>query len=96
MSSDSDEDVVLYYYYRRRRRQRRFWVHPYIEKNINCRLFVAAKELEHSDSKFRALYRMSKESYLELINIVSPGIRQRDSNMRECVSPEERILITLR
>ena len=54
LSTDSsdEEDVILYYYYRRRKKQRRCWVHPYIEKNMNCRLFVAAKELQQTDSKF--------------------------------------------
>jgi len=72
------------------------WCHPYIEKNIHYRLFVVAKELEQSDSKFIAFYRMMKESYQLLIDIVSPSIRQRDTVMRECVSAEEMILITLR
>lgn len=57
MSSDSsDEDnVLLYLYYKNKRKcKRRFWVHPYIEKNINCRAFVAARELhENDDEKFR-------------------------------------------
>nr|XP_023011716.1 uncharacterized protein LOC111502002 isoform X2 [Leptinotarsa decemlineata] len=39
---------------------------------------------------------MSKESYLELTRIISPLIEKIDTNMRECVSAEERILITLR
>jgi len=96
--SSSDDDLVVAYYYNyyRHRKIKRMWCHPYIEKNIHCRLFVAAKELEKSDSKFIAFYRMSKESYQLLINIVSPFIRQRDTVMRECVSAEERILITLR
>lgn len=96
--SSSDDDVVVTYYYNyyRQRKIKRIWCHPYIEKNIHCRLFVAAKELEQSDSKFIAFYRMTKESYQLLIDIVSPSIHQRDTVMRECVSAEERILITLR
>lgn len=97
-SSSDDDVIVAYYYYNyyRKRKIRRMWCHPYIERNVHCRLFVAAKELEKSDSKFVAFYRMTKESYLHLIDIVSPSIRQRDTQMRECVSAEERILITLR
>nr|CAD7416021.1 unnamed protein product [Timema poppensis] len=39
---------------------------------------------------------MSKDSYLELVKMVAPTIQKMDTNMRECVTAEERILITLR
>ncbi|XP_025193653.1 uncharacterized protein LOC112593474 [Melanaphis sacchari] len=96
-SDSSDEEVITaYYYYRRNKKNRRFWVHPYIEKNFHHRLFIAARELNLSDTKFLCFYRMSKESYLYLVNLISPAINKRDTNMRECVNAEERILITLR
>lgn len=66
------------------------------KKNIRCRLFVAAKELQQTDSKFIAFYRMSKQCYMDLVQLIAPAIRQQNTNMRECVSAEERILITLR
>ena len=96
--SSSDEAVILLYFhrYRRERIWRRFWVHPYLERNFHRRLFVAAKELEVSDAKFLAFHRMSKESYLELVQIISPVIQKQNTIMRECVDAEEQILITLR
>lgn len=99
MSSSSDEDIILYYYNRKRRNRRkkmRYWVHPYIEKNIHCRAFVAAKELQQTDAKFLAFYRMSKESYIHLVQLLVPAIHKKNTTMRECVGAEERILITLR
>ena len=54
------------------------WVHPYIERNINCRLFVAAKELNQTDAKFKAFYRMSKDSFLELVRLIAPEIQRRN------------------
>lgn len=94
--SSDEEDVVAYYYFRRRKQEKRCWVRPYLEKNIRCRLFVAAKELQQTDSKFIAFYRMSKQCYMDLVQLIAPAIRQQNTNMRECVSAEERILITLR
>ncbi|CAH2007715.1 unnamed protein product [Acanthoscelides obtectus] len=96
--TSDDETIILYYFYRkqRNRRNRRYWVHPYIKRNIKCRLFVAAKELQQTDAKFLSLYRMSKESYTHLVELLVPHIHQRDTHMRECVSAEERILITIR
>ncbi|CAI6359011.1 unnamed protein product [Macrosiphum euphorbiae] len=97
-SSSDEEDIVMYYWYKRMqtKKKRKYWVHPYIEKNINCRTFVAARELQETDATFLAFYRMSRESYTELVTIISPAIHQQNTHLRECVSPEERILITLR
>lgn len=59
-------------------------------------MFVAARELQENDEKFQSFYRMSKETYMLLVNIVRPTISKVNTNMRECVSAEERIMITLR
>lgn len=98
MSSDSDEeDIVDYYQYRRTREvQRKHWVHPYLRNNVNTRLFVAANELNQSDRKFMAFYRMSKESFLELTRMIGPSLKKSNTNMRECVPAQERLLINLR
>jgi hypothetical protein len=76
-------------------KKKRCWVYSYLEKNIRCRLFVAAKELQQTDTKFIAFYRMSKQCYKDLVQLIAPAIQQQNTNMRECVSAEERILITL-
>ncbi|CAH1986896.1 unnamed protein product [Acanthoscelides obtectus] len=97
MSNSEEEDVLIYYRYKRQRRLRRkLWCHPYIERNINCRFFMAANQLAETDVKFVQCYRMSKASYLELVKLLSPFLSKMNTNMRECVSAEERILITLR
>lgn len=97
MSSSSDDDILAcYVYLRLRKKRKRYWRHPYIENNINCRLFVAAKELSHDDTKFLSMYRMSKETYQQLLNHIAPAITKQNTRFRECVSAEERLLITLR
>ncbi|KAL4136075.1 hypothetical protein QTP88_007642 [Uroleucon formosanum] len=40
----------------------KYWIHPYIQNNINCRIFVAANELMQDDVKFQYSYRIKKES----------------------------------
>ena len=63
MPSDEEEAVIVYYYDRRyRHRIRRWWVHPYIESNINCRMFVAARDLQENDETFIYFYRTRKET----------------------------------
>ena len=97
--SSEEEDVFLCYvnkYRKRKRAKRRFWVHPYLKINNDKRLFIAAKQMTESDDKFRSFYRMSKATFNELLQIVAPLIQKQNTNMRECVSPAERIMITLR
>jgi hypothetical protein len=47
----SDEENIPYFYYKRhlKKPRRKCWTNSYIEKNINCRLFVIAKELQETD-----------------------------------------------
>ncbi|CAB0014417.1 unnamed protein product [Nesidiocoris tenuis] len=79
---DSDEDVLDYYQYRQVRRiQREYWVHLYIRKNTNSRLFVAEKELSQTDREFIALYRMSKPSFQELKKLISLFVQKMNANI---------------
>lgn len=96
--SSEEEDMLVYLYLRnrRRRRRRKYWVHPYIRRNKRRRLFIAARELRQNDGKFHAFYRMSKESFQELLRVVAPFLHKQNTVMRECISAEERLLITLR
>jgi hypothetical protein len=50
-----------------RKKRREHWVHPYIKINFNIRVFIAAKELSQDDRKFKLFYRMSKESFAEVV-----------------------------
>jgi hypothetical protein len=77
--STDEEDVVAYYYFRGRKQEKRCWVYPYLKKKkkkICCRLFVAANELQQTDSKYIAFYRMSKQCYTDLVQPIAPAIQQ--------------------
>jgi hypothetical protein len=52
-------------------------------------LFRIERELQETDVKFVAFYRMSKESYKKIVDNISPVFYQKNTNMRECVSEEE-------
>lgn len=72
---DLDEMTILYYYnWRNRCRRRRFRVDPYLERNVNCRLFVAVSELQLDEAKFHMFYTMTKETYGLLLNRIRPEI----------------------
>jgi hypothetical protein len=96
-SSENDDAIALYWYYQnQKKRKRRYLVHPYIQNNINCRIFVAANELIQDDVKFQSFYRMSKESFNFLVEKVGPEIEKQDTHFRRCICVRERLLITLR
>jgi hypothetical protein len=57
--------------------------------SVDYELDVSARELQETDVKFVAFYRMSKESCKEIVDIISPTIYQKNTNMREYVSEEE-------
>ena len=40
--------------------------------------------------------RMNEETYLNLLSLVTPWIKKKDTNMRDAISPHERLTATLR
>ena len=96
-SMDSDMCLLALYmlYKKRKKKIRKYWVHPYIVNNINCRSFVAAKQLNLDPVKFEQFYRMTQESFLFLLEKVRPSIEKKDTNLMMSITAEERLLITL-
>ena len=55
MSSEEENLFLLLYKYRKKNRtkRRRLWVHPYLQNNDDKRLYLAAKEMNICDEKFK-------------------------------------------
>jgi hypothetical protein len=53
MSSD-EEDIIMWWFMNRKKR-RAHAVHPYIKRNSNSRVFIAAKELSKDDKNYNIL-----------------------------------------
>ncbi|XP_060873833.1 uncharacterized protein LOC132947546 [Metopolophium dirhodum] len=77
--------------------KRRYWVHPINLKrpqegqfNVNFMVLRAHPE------EFFKYYRMSVQSFDELISLSGPLISKQSTNMRIPISKEERLTITLR
>lgn len=87
--SSSEEDMIDYYQYRR--------VRSAGKKNVptGSRMGILTENLQ-SEKKFLALYRMRRNTYLKLLKMLKPHLEKKDTNMRESIPAEERILITLR
>jgi hypothetical protein len=94
MSSD-EEDIIVMWWFINHKKRRASWVHPYMKRNFNRRVFIAATELSQDDRKFQLFYRMSKESFTEVFWLVGAVITKKDTNCRQCIWVEESLLITL-
>jgi len=78
------------------KRVHNYWVHPFWRQNCNDRgAYAVFKDLE-DDDRFQSFYRMKKETFELLIQLVGPKIQKKDTNFRRAVCPRERLLITLR
>ncbi|XP_039747675.1 protein ALP1-like [Pararge aegeria] len=82
---------------RRQRKQRQYWMHPFNKERLLSGHHVTTfKILKSYDLKFRSCYRMSYSTFCELLSIVKPELTRRNTVMRQCISAEERLTITLR
>lgn len=80
-----------------RKRKRRYWVHPLNTKRISSGQFNCLyATLRNYPTKFIQYYRMSIESFNELLKIVKCFITKYDTKFRCAITPEERLSITLR
>lgn len=97
--SSSDEELIIiaaaYYRKKQRSNSKRFWINPYFEKRLSCGSYNVMKDME-DEEKFRSFYRMKRETFQELVKLVGPAIKKKDTNYRRAVCVEERLLITLR
>jgi len=83
MSSSEDDDfIALYSYYRNRKnKKRRYWIHPYIQKNVDCHIFVAVNKLMQDNVKFQSFYHMSKECFNILVEKVGQAIEKNKTHI---------------
>ncbi|CAI6362078.1 unnamed protein product [Macrosiphum euphorbiae] len=82
---------------KKKRSIRRYWVHPMNTKRIKEGQFqVNFMTLRAHPEEFLKYFRMSIESFDELILLVRPSLSKQVTNMRIPISTEERLTITLR
>ena len=97
--SDSETDALLAIYYlrRRKRRRRRFWVHPIIQKRQKYGEFHhLVRELESHPDKFKEYFRMTKQQFDSVVELIQDDIKKQDTNWRKAITPRERLAICLR
>ena len=87
---------------RRRRRMRAAcrttWSRTWIQRRQRRGVFVnLLRELEEEDpEKFRQYHRFDINSFRNILRMVRPYIKKKDTVMRASISPGERLSVTLR
>ncbi|XP_068088590.1 protein SLX4IP isoform X3 [Hyperolius riggenbachi] len=82
---------------REKKRHRLYWVHPLISQRLSKGHFhTVYLELRKYPRKFHEYARMTVNTFDELLEIVRPQLFRECTNMRASISPEERLLVTLR
>lgn len=100
---DSDEETLLLILLLRRRRRRkrkhrRIWEDPLsVNRMEESDYFVLfCKRIKNNPKQFRSYLRMSRPTFYELLHLIQTDIRHKDTHLRLSVSPEERLVITIR
>ncbi|CAN2391611.1 DDE superfamily endonuclease [Pristimantis euphronides] len=76
---------------------RKMWVHPLVSQQPTKGHFSALySDLRRHPVKFQAFMRISIHAYDKLLKVLRPELTYCHTNMRRCISPEERLLVTLR
>jgi hypothetical protein len=89
--------AIVNNYESRMRSKRKHWVQLLIaEKVSTCGTFAVSRDLSKYPDKFKEMYHVSKESCLELCEYVRPFISKKDTNYRNAIPVEERLLIFIR
>nr|CAH7720344.1 unnamed protein product [Callosobruchus chinensis] len=88
--------IILAYIAKKRKKiKNRRWVKDRIlqrQKFTHVNLPDYIKEMELAD--FKNYYRMESETYQELLDLVTPYIEKKSTNMREAISAHERLLFS--
>lgn len=81
----------------KRKRQRRFWVHPLISQRLSIGHFsILFRDLRNDPEKFFSYTRMSVDTFDALLEVLRPRLMRMTTNMRKSITPEERLIVTLR
>lgn len=94
-------NVIIALIQRRRRimkkRNREFWVHPiYTDRLLQGKFYTMHSKLLNFPKIFFDFYRMSINSFNELVKLIGPAIVKEDTHLRLSIPVEERLSVTIR
>ena len=77
--------------------ERNHWVHPVNKERSRYGEFHHLFEaLEKDEARFHSYFRMKKDTFYTVLELIQHDIKKQDIGAREVISPKERLAITLR
>jgi len=83
-------------YLKKDRKSRRRWQKEWFSARRKLSHITLIKHLTLEPSDWRNYLRMDEETYYVLLKMVTPFIKRQDTNMRQAITPHERLIATLR
>ena len=80
----------------KKKRKRSKWTKDWLLKRKQISHLNLLNELALHPEDWRNYIRMDESTYLQLLNLVTPFITYKNTVMRNCISPHERLSVTLR
>ena len=76
---------------------REIWVHPLnLDHEKKGEFYTLYPDLHNFNKEFFAMYRMNPAKFDELLKLLEPRLRRTNTNMHKAISPEQKLVITLR
>ena len=76
--------------------QRQWWVHPVNDaREEEGEFYVHYLTLRNWRKDFFTMYRMYPTKFDQLLRLLEPRLRKKNTNMREALSPELKLVLTL-
>ena len=76
---------------------REVWIHPLNEDRIEKgEFYMLYPDLRHYPSKFFQFYHMTVARFDFLLKKLAPRLRKKATNLRQPISPEQMLALTLR
>ncbi|XP_014242917.1 protein ALP1-like [Cimex lectularius] len=96
-SSDEEEFLLLFAFVQSTSTRRRFWVHPINQRREELGEYHRlCRELHSHEDRFFSYFRMSRQSFEELHEVLRPRIERITTNWRRPIETRERLAVTLR
>lgn len=100
MSTLSQDDVIiaigLALALQKKHKRKSRWVKPWLMKRGELSHINLLNELRMEPTDWQNYLRMDEATYLELLMLVSPLIKRKNTVMRDAITPHERLSATLR
>ena len=76
---------------------REIWVHPLnLDREKKGEFYNLYPDLRNFKKEFLGMYRMYPNKFDELLKLIEPRIKGTYTNMRKPISPEQKLVVTLR